>query len=121
MIRIKRVYEAPDAADGDRFLVDRLWPRGIRKSALAINAWLKEAAPSNELRHWYHHDPTRWDEFRRRYFDELRQNTEAWRPLVEAARRGTVTLVYSAQQIERNNAAALMEFLTEQLGDRHGR
>ncbi|HUB31319.1 MAG TPA: DUF488 domain-containing protein [Terracidiphilus sp.] len=111
MIKIKRVYEAAAPDDGDRFLVDRLWPRGIKKEMLKMTAWLKDAAPSNELRQWYHHDPERWDEFRRRYFEELRQNPDAWLPLTEAARAGTITLLYSAQHLEQNNAAALAEFL----------
>jgi uncharacterized protein YeaO (DUF488 family) len=115
MIKIKRVYEAANPGDGARFLVDRLWPRGVKKTDLSMTAWLKDAAPSNELRHWYHHDPERWDEFRRRYIDELRQHPDAWHPLVEAARAGTVTLLYSAQHLEHNNAQALAEFLRDEL------
>ncbi len=111
MILLKRVYEKPSDTDGDRFLVDRLWPRGVKKSSLAIEGWLKDAAPSTELRTWYHHDPSLWDQFRRRYFSELEKNPAAWLPLLEAARRGTVTLIYSAQNTEQNNAAALKEFL----------
>jgi|SRR5208283_3593452 len=116
MIRIKRVYEAAEKADGDRFLVDRLWPRGIKKESLAIKAWMKDAAPSTDLRNWYHHDLARWDEFRRQYFAELEQNPAVWRPLIEAARRGTVTLLCSAQHTEHNNAVALKEFLDQRLG-----
>jgi uncharacterized protein YeaO (DUF488 family) len=112
MIAIKRAYEAASKADGARFLVDRLWPRGVKKEDLAIKAWLKDVAPSNELRQWYHHDPDQWDEFRRRYFAELKENLEAWEPLLEAAREGTVTLVYSAKNEDHNNAEALKEFLT---------
>ena len=74
MIQLKRVYETPDSADGVRFLVERLWPRGVKKSSLEISAWLKEVAPSVELRKWFHHDPARWKKFRRRYFSELREN-----------------------------------------------
>jgi uncharacterized protein YeaO (DUF488 family) len=116
MILLKRAYEKPSNADGDRFLVDRLWPRGVKKSSLALKAWLKDAAPSTDLRHWYHHDLTRWDVFRRRYFSELEKNPAAWRPLLEAARQGTVTLVYSSQLAEHNNAVALREFLMEKIG-----
>lgn len=114
MIAIKRAYEAASKADGARFLVDRLWPRGVKKEDLAIKAWVKDAAPSNELRQWYHHDVDQWDEFRRRYFAELKENPEAWEPLLEAAREGTVTLVYSAKNEDHNNAVALKEFLERQ-------
>jgi uncharacterized protein YeaO (DUF488 family) len=116
MIAIKRAYEAASKADGARFLVDRLWPRGVKKEDLAIEAWLKDVAPSNELRQWYHHDDVdQWNEFRRRYFAELKENPEAWEPLLEAAREGTLTLVYSAKNEDHNNAEALKEFLTEHL------
>jgi uncharacterized protein YeaO (DUF488 family) len=115
MIQIKRVYETVEKTDGERFLVDRLWPRGVKKEALAIREWLKDVAPSNELRHWYHHELAQWDEFRRRYFDELKQNPGAWLPLVEAAGRGTITLLYGSKHAEHNNAVALKEFLTEKL------
>jgi uncharacterized protein YeaO (DUF488 family) len=122
MIAIKRAYEAASKADGARFLVDRLWPRGVKKEDLAIKAWLKDVAPSNELRRWYHHDLDQWNEFRRRYFAELEENPEAWQPLLEAAREGTLTLVYSAKNEDQNNAEALKEFLTEHLHRRavHG-
>lgn len=115
MIQIKRAYDAADAADGARFLVDRLWPRGVKKEALSMEAWLKQAAPSDELRHWYHHDLDQWDEFRRRYFRELQSNPDAWQPILKAARRGAVTLLYSSKQTEHNNAVALREFLTSKL------
>ncbi len=115
MIQIKRAYDAADASDGVRFLVDRLWPRGLKKEALHIKAWSKDVAPSNELRNWYHHDLEQWDEFRRRYFKELEKNPSAWQPLLEAARHGAVTLLYSSKQLERNNAVALKEFLTSRL------
>jgi uncharacterized protein YeaO (DUF488 family) len=120
MIAIKRAYDTANKSDGARFLVDRLWPRGVKKENLAIKAWLKDVAPSNELRKWYHHDPTdpdkdQWDEFRRRYFAELKENPDAWRPLLEAAREGKVTLVYSAKHEDHNNAEALKEFLEEKL------
>jgi uncharacterized protein YeaO (DUF488 family) len=115
MIKTKRVYEGADHADGARFLVDRLWPRGVKKEALALKGWLKDAAPSNDLRHWYHHDLDQWGEFRRRYFSELKQNPEAWQPLLEAARHGTITLLYGSKNTEHNNADALKEFLNERL------
>jgi uncharacterized protein YeaO (DUF488 family) len=115
MISVKRVYDPPAGGDGFRFLVDRLWPRGIRKEDLKLDAWLKEAAPSNELRKWYAHDPARWKEFQERYRAELDGKKESWKPIVEAARQGNVTLLYSTRETERNNAVALKVFLEEQL------
>jgi uncharacterized protein YeaO (DUF488 family) len=117
MLQIKRAYEPAASSDGERFLVDRLWPRGVKKETLAIKAWLKDAAPSTDLRNWYHHQPDLWDEFRRRYFNELETNPESWQPLLEAARKGTVTLVYSATHPQQNNAVALKEYLTKRLSD----
>ena len=116
MIRIKRTYDPPDARDGRRFLVERLWPRGMRKESLAMEGWLKDVAPSNGLRQWFSHDPAKWEEFRRRYTGELEQNPAAWTPLLEAARHGDVTLLYSAHDQEHNNALALKDFLNGQLG-----
>jgi uncharacterized protein YeaO (DUF488 family) len=115
MILIKRAYETPAMADGARFLVDRLWPRGVTKATLDIAAWLKDASPTNELRKWYGHEPAKWDEFRKRYFAELKAVPAAWQPLVEAARAGTITLVFSSKELERNNAVALREFLEKKL------
>ena len=115
MIQLKRVYEAPSSTDGVRFLVERLWPRGVKKSSLEISAWLKEVAPTVELRKWFQHDPARWDEFRRRYFVELRNNPASWRPIQEAARSGNVTLIYSSHDLEHNNAVALRSFLIQSL------
>lgn len=114
-IRIKRAYEKPESSDGARFLVDRLWPRGVTKEALAIEAWLKDLAPSNELRQWYHHDLGQWTEFRKRYFNELRNHPQAVLPLIEAARKGPISLLFSSKQVEHNNAVALKEFLEQQL------
>lgn len=114
-IKVKRVYEPAEAGDGVRFLVDRLWPRGIKKERLQIEAWLKDAAPSNDLRHWYEHDPAKWDEFRRRYAAELDANPDAWQPIVAAARRGDVTLLYSTREETRNNAVALREYVEGRL------
>jgi len=112
MIQLRRAYEKASRDDGHRFLVERLWPRGVKKSSLPITAWLKDAAPSTELRKWFGHDPAKWEEFRKRYFAELRTRPEAWMPLVEAARKGTVTLIYSSHDTEHNNAVALQEFIS---------
>ncbi|CAL1241178.1 DUF488 domain-containing protein [Candidatus Methylocalor cossyra] len=111
MVIAKRVYEAPAPGDGERFLVERLWPRGLRKQAVTMTAWVKDAAPSDGLRRWFGHDPSKWEEFRRRYFAELDEKAAALRPLVEAAARGTVTLLYSARDTEHNNAVALADYL----------
>jgi uncharacterized protein YeaO (DUF488 family) len=110
-IQLTRVYDAERTADGVRFLVERLWPRGIRKAALKIDGWLKDAAPATELRKWFSHDPAKWDEFRHRYFAELTSHPDAWRPILDAARRGRVTLLYSSRDTEYNNAVALKQFL----------
>lgn len=110
-LQLKRVYDRSTEQDGARFLVERLWPRGVRKSVLADAQWLKEVAPSTELRKWFHHDPARWNEFRRRYFAELKQQKDRLSPILEAARKGTVTLLYSSHDSEHNNAVALREFL----------
>ena len=115
MIHIKRVYDPVSAGDGQRFLVDRLWPRGMKKEALKIEAWYKDVAPSNELRHWYGHDPDKWCEFNERYFAELNRVPQAWQPLVEAARKGDITLLFSTRELERNNAVSLRAFLEKQL------
>lgn len=114
-IQLKRVYEASSSADGDRFLVERLWPRGIKKSSLKIQAWLKDAAPSVDLRKWFNHEPARWMEFRKRYFAELKENRSSWLPILEAASRSTVTLIYSSHDPKHNNAVALKEFLDKRL------
>jgi len=114
-IRVKRVYEPVDPSDGERYLVERLWPRGVRREALQLTAWLRDVAPSDALRRWYGHDPTRWPEFQRRYRAELLANPAAWQPLLAAARRGVVTLLFSARDTERNSAVVLRAFLEEQL------
>jgi uncharacterized protein YeaO (DUF488 family) len=113
MIRIKRTYEPPARSDGWRVLVERLWPRGMKKEALAADAWLKDVAPSTELRKWFDHRVERWDEFRRRYREELKAHSGAWRPIVDAARRGTVTLLYSAHDTLHNGAIVLRDYLME--------
>jgi uncharacterized protein YeaO (DUF488 family) len=113
MIRVKRVYEEPSKADGFRVLVDRLWPRGFTKDRAAADLWLKDVAPSTELREWFGHDPAKWDEFRRRYRVELSRNLRALAPILARSRRGTVTLVYAAREEEHNAAVALREYLRE--------
>jgi uncharacterized protein YeaO (DUF488 family) len=113
-IRIKRVYEPSSPRDGARFLVERLWPRGMKKEALAMDGWLRDAAPSTELRRWFAHDPAKWLEFQRRYRRELQSRQEILAPLVAAAHRGPLTLLYSARDSERNSAVVLKEFLEEQ-------
>lgn len=115
MIRVKRVYEAATKNDGERFLVDRLWPRGVTRDAAMLNGWLKDVAPSDALRRWFGHDPTKWEEFRRRYFAELDRRPEAYRALLEAAHAGTVTLLFGAKDEEHNNAVALHDFLVAKL------
>ena len=116
MLKIKRVYEDPKRDDGVRFLVERLWPRGIKKEELKMTAWLKEVSPSPELRKWYSHDVAKWEEFKKRYRKELERNTESWQPLLDAAKDGNVTLLYSAKDVEHNSALVLKEFLEDRLG-----
>ncbi len=114
-IQIRRVYAPPLAAEGRRYLVDRLWLRGCRREALQLDGWHKELASSNELRHWFNHDSEMWSEFQQRYFAELDANPAAWQPLLEAARSGLVTLLYGAHDEVHNNAAALKIYLTGKL------
>lgn len=111
MIRSKRVYDEPAAEDGKRILVDRLWPRGISKDAARIDEWLKEIAPSDELRKWFGHDPARWDEFRERYRRELEAKAELLEQLRGLAKKGTVTLLFAAKDEAHNNAMVLKEML----------
>ena len=115
MLKTKRAYEPAETSDGTRFLVDRLWPRGIKKEKLKMEAWLKDVAPSPELRKWFAHDPEKWNEFQKRYRAELRANPEAWKPILEAAKKGDVTLLYSARDMEHNSAVLLKAFLEEQI------
>jgi len=119
MIALKRAYEPARSDDGQRFLVERLWPRGVKKAALRISGWLKDVAPSTELRKWFSHDPAKWDEFRRRYFAELDAHRDALQPLLDAAREGKVTLVSSSHDQEHNNAVALKEYLESELSQVH--
>lgn len=115
-IQIKRAYEAPAASDGKRVLIDRLWPRGVRKEDAALDLWLKELGPSTELRQWFGHDPARWDEFQQRYAEELRHKTELLDHLREFARQGVLTLVYSARDGQHNDAVVLRRLLLGQAG-----
>lgn len=115
MIQVKRVYEKPARNDGARFLVDRLWPRGLTKEALRLDEWRKEVAPSDALRRWFGHKPEKWKDFQKRYFAELDQKREAWEPILKAARRGNLTLLFSARDAERNNAVALRDYLMAKL------
>ena len=110
-VRLKRAYERPAPADGRRILVDRLWPRGVTKAAAAIDQWAKEIAPSASLRKWFGHDPDRWQEFRRRYVAELRGHAEELSALRGQAKRGPVTLVYSAHDEAHNDAVVLRDIL----------
>jgi uncharacterized protein YeaO (DUF488 family) len=116
MIYLKRAYERALPGDGHRVLVDRLWPRGIKKTDLALDGWVKEIAPSDRLRRWFAHDTSKWDEFRRRYFAELDRRPEVWREIGDTARNRSVTLVYSAHDTEYNNAVALKEYLQAHMG-----
>jgi uncharacterized protein YeaO (DUF488 family) len=110
-LRLKRAYEPAEAADGERILIDRLWPRGVRRADAHLDEWARELAPSTELRRWFGHDPARFEEFRRRYAEELEPQQEKLRELRRRASRGTVTLVYSARDTERNYAVVLAEIL----------
>jgi len=110
-VRLKRVYEEPEAADGTRILVDRLWPRGVKKEAAAIDFWAKELAPTSNLRKWFRHDPNRWAEFKRRYTAELRENAEGLDEFRTLARRGPITLIYAARDQEHNEAVIIRDML----------
>ncbi len=116
MIRLKRVYDQAAPEDGIRFLVERLWPRGVTKASLRMDGWLREAAPSDTLRRWFAHDPAKWNEFRRRYRAELAAHPENVAPIREADRQGTVTLIYSSRDADHNNAVALKQYLEHGAG-----
>jgi uncharacterized protein YeaO (DUF488 family) len=116
-IHLSRVYDHEPGTGGTRVLVERLWPRGMRRDQLDLDDWRKDVAPSRELRGWFGHRPERWAEFRRRYQAELDANPDAWRPLVESARRGDLTLLYSARDTEHNNAVALRDYLRARLDE----
>ena len=112
-IKIKRAYEPPEAADGHRILADRFWPRGLTKEKLRLDSWMRDLAPTKELCKWFGHDPAKWEDFRKRYFKELRAHGEQLDHLRRTAREGTVTLVFAAHDEEHNNAAALKTYLEE--------
>ncbi len=111
MIKIKRAYDSPSPEDGKRILIDRLWPRGLKKEEAQVEEWLKDLAPSTELRKWLGHDPAKWNEFKKRYRQELTGKSELVRRIKAEARKGTVTLVFSAKDAEHSNAAFLRELL----------
>ena len=111
MVHVKRVYEPPVKADGARLLVERLWPRGMKKESAKLDGWLREVAPSTELRKWFSHDPAKWPEFQKRYRAELDRHPEAWQPILDAARKGDVTLLFSSHDAEHNNVVALKAYL----------
>lgn len=117
VIRLERAYDQPSSDGGPRFLVDRIWPRGVSREELELEAWVREVAPSDELRDWFDHDPERWDEFRERYAGELEGKPDSWRPLLDALdEHGRITLVYGAKDREHNNAVALRDFLANRAG-----
>ena len=111
ILRIKRIYESVGPEDGRRYLVERLWPRGVRKDNAALDGWLKDVAPSTGLRQWFAHDPAKWEEFQRRYRAELDANPAGWQPILEHASEEPVTLVYSARDPARNSALVLRNYL----------
>ena len=115
MIQCKRVYEPAASDDGYRVLVDRLWPRGIRKTDLIIDEWLKDIAPSTELRKTFGHDPAKFEPFKKAYLAELEAHPEYWQPLLERAKKGTVTLLYAAHDKQHNQAAVLCDFIKKLL------
>ncbi len=116
MIKLKRVYDSARNSEGKTFLVERLWPRGVKKTALAEALWLKDVAPSTELRKWFGHDPRKWAEFQHRYRAEIKQHETALEPILQAARHGAVTLLYSSHDTEHNNAVVLRDYLERKLG-----
>jgi len=111
VIKIKRIYDPVSKADGKRVLVDRLWPRGIKKEEAGLDLWLKDIAPSNDLRKWFSHDPSKWQEFKELYRKELKTKQKVIEDLRKESRRGTVTLLFAAKDTERNNAVVLKEIL----------
>lgn len=122
MIETKRVYNPAEPSDGTRFLVDHLWPRGLKKEDLHVESWIKTVSPSNELRNWFGHEPAKWEAFQRRYFAELDKKPDTWKVLLEAAREKDITLVYSAHDTEHNNAVALQTYLEMKLvGESRGK
>ncbi|HWR13889.1 MAG TPA: DUF488 domain-containing protein [Terriglobales bacterium] len=119
MIHLKRVYEPVSKQDGKRLLVERLWPRGVKKVNAHIDAWPKNIAPSPELRKWFAHDPAKWKTFRQRYFAELDANPGVWEPILDAAESHRVTLIFSSHDVEHNNAVALKQYLEHKASAHH--
>lgn len=115
MITLARVYDQDAVGTGPRFLVERLWPRGLRRADLMLDDWIPDVGPSTELRRWFGHEPRKWDGFRQRYVAELDQHPETWRPLHDAAAAGDITLLYSSRDVEHNNAVVLREYLLAKL------
>src|SRR3989338_6562135 len=114
MLKLKRIYEKPQRKDGVRVLVDRLWPRRLSKDKAMINKWMKEIAPSDNLRKWFAHKQERWEQFKRRYGEELKDKKDLLRELKMLTKNSSVTLLYAAKDEKRNNAKALLEFLKKQ-------
>jgi uncharacterized protein YeaO (DUF488 family) len=112
-VKLKRAYDPPAANDGTRILIDRLWPRGVTKKRAAIDQWMKDIAPSTELRKWFRHDPARWDKFRRRYAKEVHQHADLLDQLRSLARQGPITLVYSAHDEKHNDAVELRDLILD--------
>ena len=113
MIKIKRVYDPPEPGDGKRILIDRLWPRGLKKEDLKMDEWLKEIAPSDKLRKWFSHDPRKYEEFKKRYAKELKDRSETLARIKAEAKKGAVTILFSAKDTEHNNATVLRELLSK--------
>ena len=111
MIKTRRIYDKPDADDGFRILVDRIWPRGLKKNDVKIDLWQKDIGPSSALRKWFNHDQRKWNEFKRRYYEELKDRKEIVKLFLEKAEQGTITLLYSSKEEKYNNAIALKEYL----------
>ena len=111
VIKLKRVYEKPENDDGIRILVERLWPRGLSKEKARVDIWLKNAAPSSELRKWFAHDPAKWEEFKKRYYAELKKNPAALDPISNLPKKGNITFVFASKEEEFNNAVALKEYV----------
>ncbi len=115
MLKIKRVYDQPSQDDGKRILIDRLWPRGLKKEDARIDEWIKEIAPSNELRKWFNHDPNKWNEFKKRFFAELLGKRDMVEGIISTARKGTVTLLFGSKEERFNNATALKEYIDSRM------
>jgi len=121
MVKIKRVYDPPSCDDGRRILIDRLWPRGFKKNDAKIDDWVRDIAPSTELRKWFGHDPAKWDEFKKRFFSELRRSQNVVESIVVSSLHGTVTLLFGAKEEHFNNAVALKEYIEDRIrhSERH--